>query len=214
MLGVPVEAIHQDDNVELYSDGARVCVARRAIVTAPVPVLGRISFDPPLDPEQRQLVASLRYGHITKVGAVARAPIQVRRRATIGGDDLVFTARIDNQLFGYRVHEPWQPDLGDPLGVLADDYGLDADRINGAVVDWSQEPFARGSYVAFAPGQITRHGPHLRRPHGLVHFAGSERSSMPQQMEGAVESGMRVADEASRQLAYAGPQVPRRSALP
>ncbi len=212
-LGVPVDAIHQDGNVELYSDGARVCVARRAIVTAPVSVLGRISFDPPLDPEQRRLVASLRYGHITKVGAVARAPIRVRRRAAIGGDDLVFTARIGNQLIGYRVHEPWEPGLGDPLGVLADDYGLDADRINGAVVDWSQEPFACGSYVAFAPGEITRHGPHLRRPHGLVHFAGSERSSMPQQMEGAVESGTLVGAEVGRQLASARPQVPRRSPL-
>ncbi|MGH3676652.1 MAG: flavin monoamine oxidase family protein [Mycobacterium sp.] len=207
LLDTPVDAIHQDANVELYANGARVCLARRAIVTAPLPVLDRIDFDPQLDADQQQLVTSLRSGHITKVGGVARAPIRVRRRANIGGDALVFTARLDNQLAGYSLHDPWEPALGDPLAVLAEDFGLDADEVNGAVVHWSQEPFAGGSYVAFAPGQITRHGPHLRRPHGLVHFAGAERSSMPQQMEGAVESGTRVAAEVDRRLEYARPQA-------
>ena len=50
--------------------------------------------------------------------------------------------------------------------------------------------------MAFSPGQIVRHGPHLRRPHGRVHFAGAERGNWPQFMEGAVESG----EEAARRV--------------
>ncbi len=206
-LNTPVDAIHQDAKVELYANGARVCAARRAIVTAPLPVLDRIDFSPPLDADQQQLVTSLRYGRLTKVAGAARAPIRLRRRASIGGGALVFTARISNQLAGYSLHDPWDSTLGDPGAALADDYGLDPDQINATFFQWSQEQFAGGSYVAFAPGQITRHGPHLRRAHGLVHFAGAERSSMPQQMEGAVESGTLVGAEVGRQLECAGPRT-------
>ena len=47
--------------------------------------------------------------------------------------------------------------------------------------------------MAFAPGQLTRHGPALRASHGRVHFAGADRSVWPGTMEGAVADGERVA---------------------
>jgi monoamine oxidase len=201
LLSTPVDNIFQADGlVELYAEGRRLCSARRAIVTAPPPVVERIHFEPPLDDNQRQVVTSLHPGHIIKVGAASHAPITARQRANVGGDHLVWTARLHNQLVGYRVYAPWNAAVKDPAAALAEDFGLSPDDISAIVVDWNEEPYARGSYVAFAPGQITRHGPYLRDRHGLVSFAGAERSSMPQQMEGAIESGSHVAEEVSRDL--------------
>jgi monoamine oxidase len=53
-------------------------------------------------------------------------------------------------------------------------------------------PHIPGCDVAFALGQLTRHGPFLRQRHGRVQFAGAERSTWPNNMEGAVESGTRI----------------------
>ncbi len=55
--------------------------------------------------------------------------------------------------------------------------------------DWSGDLWAGGSYIAFAPGQLTRHGPALHQSHGRVAFAAAERSSWPNSIEGALESG-------------------------
>jgi monoamine oxidase len=68
------------------------------------------------------------------------------------------------------------------------------DSAQGEAVRWAQEPFIGGTYVVFEPGQLVRHGPHLRRAHDRVYFAAAERSSWPDSMEGAVESASRAVE--------------------
>jgi monoamine oxidase len=64
------------------------------------------------------------------------------------------------------------------------------------VYNWTEDPWARGSYAAFLPGQTTRFGPIIKRPEGGVHFAGEHTSIAFQGfLEGAVESGERAARE-------------------
>jgi monoamine oxidase len=65
--------------------------------------------------------------------------------------------------------------------------------------DWSADPWSRGSYAAFLPGQTTRYSGVIARAEGGVHFAG-EHTSVPYQgfLEGAVESGERCAREILR----------------
>lgn len=69
------------------------------------------------------------------------------------------------------------------------------DRVH--VADWSSEEYSRGCYAAvFGPGDWSRLGPHLTRPHGRVHWAGTETSTeFFGLMEGAVRSGHRAAAE-------------------
>lgn len=69
------------------------------------------------------------------------------------------------------------------------------------VSNWSADPWARGSYAAFLPGQTTRYGVVAGRAEGGVHFAG-EHTSLDFQgfLEGAVESGERAAQEVTRAL--------------
>jgi monoamine oxidase len=68
------------------------------------------------------------------------------------------------------------------------------------VTDWVSEEYSRGCYAAvFGPGDWSQLGPHLQRPHGRVHWAGTETSmEFFGLMEGAVRSGRRAATEIRR----------------
>ena len=60
---------------------------------------------------------------------------------------------------------------------------------------WDEDPWARGAFAAFTPGQMTRFMPIIARPEGRIHFAGEHTSPWTGWMEGALRSGERVAQE-------------------
>jgi monoamine oxidase len=64
---------------------------------------------------------------------------------------------------------------------------------NTATVAWPNEPFTRASYAALAPGEVTAHWKTLFEPAGRLFFAGEHATPIQGFMEGAVESGQRVA---------------------
>ena len=75
--------------------------------------------------------------------------------------------------------------------------GISADFDGRAWLDqWAADPWSRGSYAAFLPGQVTGLGGAIARAEGGLHFAG-EHTSVAYQgfLEGAVESGERCARE-------------------
>src|SRR5262249_26635140 len=77
--------------------------------------------------------------------------------------------------------------------------------------DWAEEEFSRGCYGAFAvPGTLTRFGPALRAPVGPLHWAGTETATKwTGYMDGAAESGHRVAREIAPAFATAPSHLPR-----
>ncbi|MGH3041953.1 MAG: flavin monoamine oxidase family protein, partial [Gaiellaceae bacterium] len=196
-LETPVDSIEQEGSsqVSIGSDGRVVCRARAAIVAVPIPTLGRIRFEPPLPESQADWVAAVRYGHLTKLGAAAISEVPERHRSVVGGEPIFWSARMESELVGYGLRPARGRAPDELLAQLAASFGLRPDEIRGEAVDWSDEPFTGGSYIAFAPGQITRLGEGLAQAHGLVRFAGAERSTKPQSMEGALESGSRVGAE-------------------
>jgi monoamine oxidase len=50
-----------------------------------------------------------------------------------------------------------------------------------------------GDWVFWRPGQVSRFAPHMREPHGNIHFAGEHTALLERGMEGAFESGERAA---------------------
>ena len=60
---------------------------------------------------------------------------------------------------------------------------------------WDEDPWARGAYIFYRPGQMTRFLPHMARPDGRIHFAGDQTSAWPGWQQGALESGNRAAKE-------------------
>jgi monoamine oxidase len=62
--------------------------------------------------------------------------------------------------------------------------------------NWSADPWTRGSYAAFLPGQYTEFYGVIKAPEGGMHFAGEQTSDAYQGfLEGAVASGERCARE-------------------
>ena len=76
---------------------------------------------------------------------------------------------------------------------------------------WTGDPWTRGSYAAYIPGQVTKYWGYAGIPEGRVHFAGEHTSTYSQGfLNGGVESGQRAAIEV---LLALGLPVPARHCL-
>ena len=73
------------------------------------------------------------------------------------------------------------------------------DNFEGGVSKcWDDDPWARGVSAFYKPGQFKSLYPHVARPEGRIHFAGEHTSVWSDGwMQGALESGERVAREVS-----------------
>ncbi|MCQ6265151.1 flavin monoamine oxidase family protein [Fictibacillus sp. WQ 8-8] len=69
------------------------------------------------------------------------------------------------------------------------------DFLTGASHSWSQYQFSGGAFSMFKPSQETELFPYIPTPEGRVHFAGEHTSTAPAWIEGAIQSGIRVAHE-------------------
>ena len=205
----------QDDGVIVaYKTGNsyRTISSAFAILAIPLTTARLIEFDPPLPAAHQRMVNEVSYGAVTKVmiqyrkrfwndkgwnGRLATdAPIVYTWHATshIDSEDGIITA--------YTGGEP-----GAKLAALSDEertrlavaeiekvFPGSSDLIeHTATVAWPNEPFTRGSYMALAPGEVTAHWRTLFEPAGRLFFAGEHATAYQGYMEGAVESGQRVA---------------------
>jgi monoamine oxidase len=219
-LGPAVELQSPVTNVTADANGVRVTAAGRSVaadrcvIAVPLPALRTVTFAPPLPGELSGAVSELQYGVVTKT------LIQYGRRfwreedldgSTLTDLPISTTWESTNRqagtpgiLLAYTAG-----DRGAAYGALADPERIaeaerDLDRIypaarplqQGAVtMAWANEPYTRGSYTAYAPGQVTRYWRALREPVGRVHLAGEHTDAYTGYMEGAVRSGRRVAAE-------------------
>jgi monoamine oxidase len=71
----------------------------------------------------------------------------------------------------------------------------------GTTQIWQDDPYARGAYTYFQPGQMSTLLAAAQQPEGLIHFAGEHTSAWHGWMNGALESGNRAADEINQAAA-------------
>lgn len=83
------------------------------------------------------------------------------------------------------------------LRNLTDIYGdiVYSEFVAGASYSWALDPYASGGFSFFEPGQETELFPGTISPEGRVHFAGEHTSKTRTWIQGAIESGIRVAYE-------------------
>jgi monoamine oxidase len=98
-----------------------------------------------------------------------------------------------------RYHAPAPQDLtATVLGQINQAVSGTRAQFNGkAWLDyWTGDPWTRGSYAAYPPGQVTKYWGYAGIPEGRVHFAGEHTSTYSQGfLNGGVESGQRAAIE-------------------
>jgi monoamine oxidase len=195
------------------ADG-RTTTAARLIVSAPLPALRGIAFDPPLPPLQAEAVARLGYQAISMVFLNARTPFwlndgQSPSMWTNGDAGWVMAAPFGSDpaqpVNGIVVHGRGQlgrrwARMGGDAAMASTIAAIEALRpaARGQLQAlhyqaWADDPLAGGAWAIHAPGQPRRLGPVLARPHGRIFFAGEHCSPDQRGMEAAAGSGYAAA---------------------
>lgn len=210
---ISIRALPGDVTVTYEQDNSYVTsTSAFAVLAIPLTTARLIDFNPPLPEAHQRMVNELSYGTVTKV------LIEYRKRfwdeqgwnGRLSTDaPIVYTwhatSHIDNGhgiLTAYTGGAP-----GARLAALSDEGRIrvaveEIDKLFpgsskliecARTVAWPNEPYTRGSYAAFAPGQVTAHWETLFEPAGRLFFAGEHATDIQGYMEGAAESGQRAA---------------------
>jgi monoamine oxidase len=178
----------------------------------PFSVLRGIEVAPPFSPAKQQVISSLRYTSITRVYLEMREQFWFRQNL-----DGRFVTGLPIGM-GWSGFRRAAPDILECYLAGPDARNLDslseAERIESALrqlsrvfpdarrcfvrgisKSWDHDPWARGAYAWFAPGEMTRFIADIMRPEGRVHFAGDHTSPLLGWIQGALESAERVASE-------------------
>jgi len=195
--------------------------ARRVVLAVPPTLIAGIGFDPPLPGARQAMLQRLPHGSVIKVNVVYDEPFWRRdglsgqavseRRAVSMVFDNTPPDGTPGVLAGFvEGHAALAAGALSPaerrervLADLAAYFGPGARRCVAYLEhDWVADPWSRGCYGAYgAPGALTRFGPQLRTPSGLIHWAGAETAvHWAGYLDGAVESGRRAAGEVDAAL--------------
>jgi len=215
-LGAPVRTIrHGADHIRVSGDGFEA-VGRRVVVAVPVPLSGRIDYDPPLPVARDQVTQRLTGGSVIKYLVIYDEPFW--RAQGLTGEAVSPTGPVRAVLdacppdgtpgvlsafvAGPSAREFARLDEGERrsrlLGALTRFFGPRAGRPEEIIEqNWMAEPYTRGCYHAYAPpGLYTSYGRALKEPVGRIHWAGAETVTVEYgAMGGAIDSGRRAANE-------------------
>ena len=215
-LSQTVRSIRQDgQGVDVTTDAGATIHAGHVIVAMPPSACLRLSFDPPLPADRRQLQQRAPMGRYFKVivtydkpfwreagytGEVAsvRGPITASYDDDpgdgtgallnfVGGDDALRWQALSPQAQKQAILECLARWYG-PQALRPTAYGFNP---------WGDEPFTGGAPVAImAPGVLSRVGPALRASCGRIYWAGTEAAEKwTGYMEGAIRAGEAAAGQ-------------------
>jgi monoamine oxidase len=184
------------------------------ILAVPGPLTTDIGWNPPLPAEKVRALVSLRYG----TGAAVAAQYRERRAVSESVRTAFFSDRIPRWMLDLSVDQRGDAAIvttilsaeSEPRGLAEDDVLREIDlalaeitgsavtRLAGAIVSWTDDPFAR--CIARAPIGDQRETVirEIRRPlDRRIFFAGEHTDERPGPggMDGAIRSGLRAAEE-------------------
>ena len=202
VLGAPVSAVEQDGaGVTVTTAAGDRRTAARAVVTVPIGVLPSLAFAPPLADAKRRAGERNHAGQGVKAWVLARG-VPEDLCAMGQGTLLDFAGAMatcrDGVLLVCFGPSAADLDVTDDAAVAAAlrELAPEADVVAVHAHDWVGDPYARGTWAVLRPGQVHEAWSALRAPEGRVHFAGAHTAlHWPSFMDGAIESGHRVAEE-------------------
>lgn len=196
------------------NDSFQTLVSDFVILALPLTAAQQINFNDSLPLAHKKMIHEVSYGAVTKV------LIEYRKRFWLekGWSGRLFTDLPIGLTWDATSHLENEHGIitaytgGKPAEILSD--LSDAERTKTAIdviekifpnssnlieqtktIAWRNEPFTRASYMALAPNQVMEHWQTLFTPAGRLYFAGEHATPIQGYMEGAVESGQRVAKE-------------------
>jgi monoamine oxidase len=222
VMASPVRRIEQHrSGVTVTSDKATVR-AKYVVVAIPPTLAGRIDYYPLLPSQRDAVMQRTPQGALIKVEAFFERPWWRDNGLTGAAVSTVGPAKTTFDV------SPHDGKIGGLLGFVGGD---EARRYSGrpkalthavlrnfatyfnkgkriprpahvVVKDWTMEEWTRGCPVAImGPGVLSEYGPHIAKPVGRIHWAGTETATFWHgYMDGAVRSGLRAAKEIRRKL--------------
>ncbi len=219
------EAIHTGCPVrDIVLDASRVHVhggdilvrARRALVTLPPALAASLRYDPKLPAERALFLQRMPSGSVVKIALIYDEPFW--RSDGLCGESVALHSPIETTLdaspgtgrpgvlaaFSFGPLARKFATLGSierrriVIDTLVERFGARAAKpIHYHELDWAEEAWTRGCYLAhMPPGVLTQFGPNLRAPVGRIHWAGTETATVSHgTIDGAIRSGERAAAE-------------------
>ncbi|HSB12459.1 MAG TPA: FAD-dependent oxidoreductase [Blastocatellia bacterium] len=208
---------HNQNNVTITyetPDGIQTITADRVICTLPFPVLKNIEVSPAFSEDKQRAINELKLTPVTRTYLQFRSrvweqaglsgygltdlPIQNTYSPTLtqGGKRGILASYAGGQRaldLGGMSESDRQSFVLQKMGSLFS--GINSRFDSGLSYLWHEDPWARGGFAYFEPGQMTTLLPIAQRPEGRVHFAGEHTSAWHGWMNGALESGNRAAEE-------------------
>jgi monoamine oxidase len=218
-LGTAVVAVNQgatrvQARLRERSGAIEEMTADYVVLAIPATTLKAVTMDPPLPERQEQAIASLPYGAATRVlvqydRRFWRAPGRPRAFGTDLPVGAIWEANEEQSgrpgilsfLAGGRASSQIQGIVSreGAAGLAGHLSWLGADRLAilaSQIVTWENDPWVQGGYAVFRSSYDPELREWLARPHGRVFFAGEHTAWRWQgYMNGAVESGLRAANE-------------------
>ena len=211
-----VTGIHDgDEEAEIHCADGSIYKTPHVVCSLPFGVLRDIKMDPPLTGLQLEAVENLPAQSMTQVYFAHRSNFweadgHAPSLFTDGVAGMVAAARNGEDPTEVTSFTAWaMGPNADRLDALPPDQAADLvieeiETIRPAargqleflgMQSWGTDPFAKGGWAYFRPGQITRFGAAMGAPHGRVRFCGEHLGFANRGMEAAMESGERVAEE-------------------
>jgi monoamine oxidase len=212
-----VAAIEQDgDRVLLRTEAGSVIGARHAIVAVSPALAGRWHWARPLPADRDMLAQRMPMGAYMKVviaydhawwrdaglSGIAYADAGPVQMVVDAGSPGARGGLLACFITGRAVERYGRLELGVRQAAVRETLSTMFGQRAGSWTaytecDWTAEPYSRGGPVGLmGPGTLGRYGHVLRRPEGLVHWAGTDTATVWNgYMDGAIQAGERAADE-------------------
>lgn len=187
--------------------------AERVICAIPYTVLRHLEVEPAFSPAKQRVIRELRMVSVVRLFASFDRRYWIERGDSGDADT--------DAMLSVRDETDFQPGVGGVLGSYVSGENArrlsalsEAERLaallrivervhpdarrhwaHGLSKCWDDDPFARGAYTWFEPGQLRAMAPLLPAAEGRIHFAGDHTSNRPGWMHGAVASALRASHE-------------------
>lgn len=208
--GCPVLKIEQGTRVKVICANGEVYEADKIICTIPTQAIKNIQWSPALPVDKIDAINELQYSRVHKSALLynrrfwkdesfdivtdstphfiyhgtklQQSPKGVLIAYAIGDKAEVMARQTDN-MRGLMVQQTLQPVFGLTKPMLEKQFNY----------YWGDDPYSKGAYSIYRPGQWFRLRPVLQRPFLHTYFAGEHIADLQASMEGAVVTGENAA---------------------
>ena len=221
VLQSPVERIEQANGKVTVHAASGTVTAARAIVAMPPSLIREIEMIPPPPPERAELLERAVMGSLSKVIVLYRRPfwrdtdLNGFSASSVGPIVSTFDETADHAegaLLGFisgAPHRAWLDlDEAGRRSAVLDQLVRYLGEEAASPIDYREQLWPRERFSGGAPTNeyglsgLSRLGPHLRAPTGLVHYAGTETAERwAGYLDGAIDAGERAAKEVVHALA-------------